>query len=228
MKQDKSSSRQLKKRMLPFLKADDFSQGLVEIRRLPPRKVVGPLFSYLCSLDEIVKWRTVTAMGAVIGDLAATDLESARVVMRRFIWNLNDESGGIGWGCPESMAEAMVRDEKLASEYESILISYIRPDGNYLEYEGLQRGVLWGIGRLARSRVECMRAAARFLPAYMESDDPYLRGLAVWAVSPILIDEAIHCLQKLTGDPGALMLFRHGKVSRVTVGQLAEKALCQH
>ncbi|MGD8292232.1 MAG: hypothetical protein PVF37_11045 [Desulfobacterales bacterium] len=227
MKQNKSSSRQLKKQILPILKADDFSQGLVEIRRLPPRKVVGPLFSYLCSLDEIVKWRTVTAMGAVIGDLAATDLESARVVMRRFIWNLNDESGGIGWGCPESMAEAMVRDEKLAAEYEGMLLSYIRPDGNYLEHEGLQRGVLWGIGRLARSRVECMRAAASFLSAYMESDDPYLRGLAVWAVSPILIDEAIHRLQKLTRDPGKLTLYRHGRVARVTVGQLAQKALRQ-
>ncbi len=227
MKQGKSSSRQLKKQMLPLLNADDFSQGLAEIRRFPPRIVVGPLFSYLCSLEEIVKWRTVTAMGAVIGDLAATDLESARVVMRRFLWNLNDESGGIGWGCPESMAEAMVRDEKLASEYECMLISYIRPDGNYLEHEGLQRGVLWGIGRLARHRVDCMRAAARFLLAYMESDDPYLRGLAVWALSPILIDEAIHRLQKLTRDPGELSLYRHGRVSRVTVGQLAEKALCQ-
>ena len=73
MKQNKWSSRQLKKHMLPFLKAQDFSQGLAEIRRYPPRKVVGPLFSYLCSLDEIVKWRTVTAMGTVIADLAATD-----------------------------------------------------------------------------------------------------------------------------------------------------------
>ena len=227
MKQDKSSSRQLKKQILPFLKADDFHQGLAEIRRLPPRKVVGPLFSYLCSLDEIVKWHTVTAMGAVIGDLAATDLESARVMMRRFIWNLNDESGGIGWGCPESMAEAMVRDENLASEYERILISYIRPDGNYLEHEGLQRGVLWGVGRLARKRVECMRAAATYLLAYMETADPYLRGLAVWAVTPVLIDEAIHRLQKLTRDPGKLTLYRHGRVARVTVGQLAEKALCQ-
>ena len=227
MKQHKSSSRQLKKQMLPFLKADDFSQGLAEIRRLPPRKVVGPLFSYLCSLDEIVKWRAVTAMGAVIGDLAAADLESARVVMRRFIWNLNDESGGIGWGCPESMAEAMVRDEKLASEYECMLISYIRPDGNYLEHEGLQRGVLWGIGRLARNRVACMRTAASFLPAYMESDDPYLRGLAVWAVSPILIDEAIHRLRKLTRDAGTLMLFRNGKIAQHTVGQLAGEALAQ-
>ena len=213
--------------MLPFLQADDFSKGLDEIRRLPPRKAVGPLFSYLCSLDELVKWRTVTAMGSVLSDLAASDLESARVVMRRFIWNLNDESGGIGWGCPESMADAMARNEKLAFEYECILISYIQPEGNYLEHEGLQRGVLWGIGRLARNRPQCMQTAAAFLLAYMESEDPYLRGLAAWAVSPILIDEAIHRLRKLTRDPGVLILFRNGKIAQHTVGQLAGEALAQ-
>ena len=227
MKQEKISSRQLKRKMLPFLQADDFSKGLAEIRRLPPRKAVGPLFSYLCSLDELVKWRAVTAMGGVLSDLAASDLESARVVMRRFIWNLNDESGGIGWGCPESMADAMARNEKLALEYECILISYIQPDGNYLEHEGLQRGVLWGIGRLARNRPQCMQTAAASLLAYMESGDPYLRGLAAWAVSPILIDEAIHRLRKLTRDPGVLMLFRNEKIAQHTVGQLAGEALAQ-
>ncbi len=227
MKQDKISGRQLKKKMLPFLNADDFSKGLAEIRRLPPRKAVGPLFSYLCSLDELVKWRAVTAMGSVLSDLAASDLESARVIMRRFIWNLNDESGGIGWGCPESMAEAMARNEKLAAEYACILISYIQPDGNYLEHEGLQRGVLWGVGRLAHSRPQCMQTATAFLLSYMKSEAPYLRGLAAWAVSPILNDEAIHCLRQLTRDPAELMLYRNGKIAQYSVGQLAGEALAQ-
>jgi len=111
MKNEKISGRQLKKKMLQILRAEDFIKGLDEIRRLPPRKAVGPLFSYLCSLDELVKWRANTAMGIVISDLAASDLESARGLMRRFIWNLEDESGRIGWGRPRSFAEAMACKE---------------------------------------------------------------------------------------------------------------------
>ena len=227
MRNRKISGRQLKQKMLPLLLAEDFIEGLDEIRRLPPRKAVGPLFSFLCSLDEIVKWRAVTAMGSVLSDLAASDLESARVVMRRFIWNLNDESGGIGWGCPESMAEAMARNEKLAVEYGCILLSYIQPDANYLEHEGLQRGVLWGVGRLAHDRPECMQTAAGFLLPYMRSEDPYLRGLAVWAASPVLSADAIDCLQQLAGDPADLMLYRHGKLTQFSVGQLAREALAR-
>ena len=225
MKNEKISGRQLKKQMLQILLAEDYIKRLAEIRRFPPRRVVGPLFSYLCSLDELVKWRAVTAMGIIISDLATSDLESARVVMRRFIWNLNDESGGIGWGCPESMAEAMARNENLAAEYACILISYLQPDGNYLEHEGLQRGALWGFGRLAHNRPQCMQAAAALLLPYMRSADPYLRGLAVWAVSPILSAEAIDALQQLARDPAELVLFRNEKLAQYSVGQLAREAL---
>ena len=227
LKKDTLSGRQLKKKMLQLLLAEDFIKGLCEIRRLPARKAVGPLFSYLCSLDELVKWRAVTAMGKVISDLAASDLESARVVMRRLIWNLNDESGGIGWGCPESMAEALACSEKLTAEYSCILISYIQPDGNYLEHEGLQRGVLWAVGRLAHTRPECMQTAAGFLLPYMRSEDPNLRGLAVWAVSPVLITEAIQRLKQLVHDPAGLNLYRGGQLAQCSVGQLAREALAQ-
>ncbi len=227
MKNDKISGRQLKKKMLQILLAEDYIKRLDEFRRLPPRRVVGPLFSYLCSLDELVKWRAVTAMGIIISDLAASNLESARVVMRRFIWNLNDESGGIGWGCPESMAEAMTRSENLAAEYGCILISYLQPDGNYLEHEGLQRGLLWGVGRLAHNRPQCMQAAAGLLLPYMRSKDPYLRGLAAWAVSPILSTEAIDSLQQLARDPAGLVLFRNGELAQYSVGQLAREALAR-
>ncbi len=227
MRKDNISGRQLKKKIQPLLLAENFKQGLAEIRRLPARKVVGPLFSYLYSLDEIVKWRAVTAMGKVVSDLAESDLESARVVMRRFIWNLNDESGGIGWGCPESMAEAMACNDKLAAEYGCILISYIRPDGNYLEHERLQRGVLWGVGRLAHAWPEGVQAAADFLLPYMSSEDPNLRGLAVWAVSPVLNTEAIHRLQQIADDQAGLMLYRNGQLVQYSVGQLVQEGLAR-
>jgi len=217
--------RQLKKWVQQLLQAEDFEPGLDEIRRLPPRQVVNPLFSFLYSMDERVKWRAVTAMGKVISDLAASDLESARVIMRRFIWNLNDESGGIGWGCPESMAEAMAQNERLAAEYGCILISYIQPEGNFLEHEVLQRGVIWGVGRLAHTRPQCMQNAAAFLLPYMESEDPILRGIAVWASGPIVIADTIRRLKQLSHDHSRLMLFRDGQLAQYSVGQLARDAL---
>ena len=225
MKNNKLRGRELKKKVLELLQAEDFEKGLCDISRLPPRQVVNPLFSFLCSIDERVKWRAITAMGKVVSDLAASELESARVIMRRFIWQLNDESGGIGWGCPESMAEAMVHSENLAKEFGRILISYILPEGNYLEHPHLQRGVLWGVGRLAHCRPQYARNAAAFLQDYMESSDPIIRGLAAWAAGPIADNKTIPRIKKLISDQSRLTLYREGRIVSYSVGQLVQEAL---
>jgi HEAT repeat protein len=225
MKNQKLRGRQIKKKILQHLQHEPFDKELDEICRLPLKATVSPLFSFLCSIDEQIKWRAVTALGKVVSDLAALDLESARVVMRRFIWNLNDESGGIGWGCPESMAEVMAQNMGLAEEYGCILISYIQPEGNYLEHEGLQRGVLWGVGRLAHSYPQYARTISGYLIPYMKSNDPILRGLAAWAAGPADGVETIPRLKELADDPSQLMLYRNGKFDHYSVGQLAREAL---
>ena len=225
MKKKVPRGRQLKKKVLAFLQSDDFARGLGKIRRLPARQAVNPLFSFLCSVDERVKWHAVSAMGRVVADLAAVDLESARVVMRRFIWQLNDESGGIGWGCPESMAEAMALNDDLAEEFWCLLVSYIQPEGNYLEHPVLQRGVLWGIGRLVHSRPQHACSIAPFLPPYLQSSDPILRGLGAWAAGPIASEPTITRLKELIQDQGSLTLYRDGRIRHYTVGELAHEAL---
>ena len=225
MENKRLGGRRLKRMVAEFLQTEDFTKGLYEISRLPARQVVNPLFSFLCSIDERVKWRAVTAMGQVVSGLAASDMESARVIMRRFIWQLNDESGGIGWGCPESMAEAMAQNINLAEEFGCLLISYIQPDGNYLEHPILQRGVLWGVGRLANSRPQSARPAAGHLPAYMETADPTLRGLAAWAAGPIAGRDMLPDLAILTRDPGRLTVYRNSQIIRYSVGELAQEAL---
>ena len=225
MSRNQTSSRQLKKRIQKLLLQKDLESGLAEIGRMPARKAINPLFSFLCSLDELLKWRAVTAMGEVVDRLADTDMESARVIMRRYMWQLNDESGGIGWGCPEAMGEIMARNEKLAGEYWCILISYIRPDGNFLEHEVLQRGVLWGVGRLAHARPQLLKTSADYLHPYMQSDDPNLRGLAAWAAGPLQNQNTTAILERLQDDSAKLSVYLDGHIKRRSVSEIAKIAL---
>ncbi|MBW2166480.1 MAG: HEAT repeat domain-containing protein [Deltaproteobacteria bacterium] len=197
--------RQLKKEILELLSHKDFEKSLGKIRKLPARKAVNPLFSFFYNSDELVKWRAVAAMGAVVSNLADYDMESARVIMRRLMWNLNDESGGIGWGSPEAMGEIMARHGRLAGEYHKILVSYIMPDGNYLEHEILQRGVLWGVGRLAHAR----------------SEDANLRGLAAWTAGLFDCKTTRILLKRLENDQATLTIYLNGKLEEFTVAQLA-------
>ncbi len=212
---------QLKKEIFELLSHKDFEKALTQISGLSARQAVNPLFSFFYNIDETVKWRAVTAMGAVVSNLADHDMESARVIMRRLIWNLNDESGGIGWGSPEAMGEIMARHDRLAEEYHNILISYIMPDGNYIEYEALQRGVLWGIGRLAHARPHFLKGFAHLLCPYMESPDPTLRGLAAWTARLFDYETTNRVLKHLENDQATLTFYLNGKLEDLTVAQIA-------
>jgi hypothetical protein len=215
--------RQLKKEILELLSDKDFEKSLEKICQLPARQAVNPLFSFFYNSDELVKWRAVAAMGAVVSNLADHDMESARVIMRRLIWNLNDESGGIGWGSPEAMGEIMAKHGRLAGEYHKILISYIMPDGNYLEHEILQRGVLWGIGRLAHARPHLVKSFANLLCPYMESPDPILRGFAAWAAKPICAKRTEYFISRLGEDNSKIKIFVDNSLVERTVSSLVRE-----
>lgn len=170
--------RALKKKVYDLLKSADFDRTIQELCQLPARQVINPLFSFLQHTDQDIRWAAVKAMGAIVPKMADKDMESARVIMRRLMWNLNDESGGIGWGSPEAMGEILANHEGLAREYAHVLISYTREDGNYLEHDVLQRGLLWGIKRLSETRPHLVQDASPYLTLYLQSGDADVRDLA--------------------------------------------------
>jgi hypothetical protein len=141
--------RNIKREVLNFLGQDDFEKNLEDIHKFPPKKVVNALFSFLVTTNQTIKQHTIIAMGEVVSRLAEDDIESARIVMRRLMLSVTEESGGIGWNTPEAMGEIMARSEQLANEYHKILISYTVGGGNELDFEGLQKSVISGLKRLA-------------------------------------------------------------------------------
>ena len=217
--------RDFKRNVTDLLKADDFAGVLETFRSYPARRVINPLFSCLCSTEPQIKWRAITALGAVVANHAQDDMESARVVMRRMIWNLNDESGGIGWGLPETMGEVMARHEGLAREYVNILVSYICEDGNFLEHQPLQQGVLWGLGRLAQTRPELLQNAAPHLHPFLSSENATLRGLAAWAIGLLTAGQDAPGLEVLKSDDTEVTLCLNGTERTYRISEIVKKAL---
>ena len=150
-------------------------------------------------------------------------MEAARVIMRRMIWNLNDESGGIGWGMPEAMGEVMAQHQGLAGEYAMMLLSYIREDGNFLEHEPLQRGVLWGLGRLAQVWPELLKDATPHIHPFLSSENPALRGLAAWIMGLLGSGQDNGSLAKLENDETEVTLYLNGTEQTFRISELVKK-----
>jgi len=217
----------LRRKIISVLKTEPLDAVLAAVWSLPPRQAVSPLIGGLSHAGGNVKWHAVSALGLVMAALATEDMEAARNIMRRLIWSLNDESGNTGWGIPEAMAEIMASHDGLAEEYAHILVAYMRKDGSYLKLLPLQRGLMWGIGRLAATRPDLLRkwGAPAYLLSYLDSEDPEVRGLAARASGILRIEEAMERLSDLRDDSSEIFLYDNGKLEIRTVGQLAGEAL---
>ena len=123
------------------------------------------------------------------------------------------------------MGVIMARNDALAREYSSILISYIREDGNYLEHEMLQRGVLWGIGRLARNRQESIPDIAPVLIPFLTSEDPILRGIAIWITGALPSPLLSPYFQELSNDDTIIEIYLDWQLMECRISQLAKAAL---
>ena len=166
--------------------------------------------------------------------MAEKDMEAARVVMRRFLWSLNDESGGIGWGSPEAMAEIMCHNPALRREYLHMLISYMREDGeelfadgNYLELPLLQRGLLWGVGRLCREhRSEMLEhGVVEDIRAYLSSPDMHVAGLALWCLDLLGVTVKAREVQQILECKDTIELFLDHEIRQIAPAELVRRVL---
>lgn len=209
---------------LGLLEKHLFLASLAPFSAIPPMRRINTLFPLLLHPTPLVHWRAVTALGQTVGQLFSRDPDGAREVVRRLMWQMNEESGGIGWGCPEAMGEILASEPGLARDYAPILISTIRKDGNYLDQEVLLQGALWGIGRLSRENPRLTREAAPHIRAFLASPAPLSRGLALWGLGSLAPQEVRDLAPAFFEDRSPLVLYRDLELQDLTVAHLAREA----
>lgn len=224
--------RDLKNQVLNFLEKVSTLEELYKgLTTFPPRKLVNVLIGAFCHREEHVRWMAILGFGPTVAHIANENMEYARVIIRRLMWMLNEESGGMAWGVPEGIAESLYHHAKLAEEYTHILVSYIRPDGNMLEYPPAQRGVAWGIGRLTtkeKERLLKLKAHEYLLPL-LNSPDHITVGLTIWALGRLLpfpeSQRLKPLLEKFCVDNFELFFFEGPDFRRTQVSELAKQVL---
>ncbi len=226
--------RALKKELSSALAHEDWRKK-ISAMNVEPDILVNPLLALRLHREEIICWRAVEALGEAVAQVAEARIEQARIHMRTFMWFMNEESGNLGWGIPEAMAVAMVKNEKLAAEYHSILASYIYNesdcDGNYLDHPELRRGVFWGLAYLATAAPNLVVKAVKFITNALMDEDSGNRGLAAMTLGVLasknhnLPPDALHKLNALQSDKATVRVYRNDKIEESSVGQLALDAL---
>lgn len=188
------------------------------------KRVLGSLVSMTYDADPRIAWRAVEALGVAASRIAEEDPDRVRELLRRLLWLMNEESGGVCWRAPEAMAEIVRRRPKLFADYIPIVVSLIVS----LEEEDLERfraGALRAIGRLGAVSGDHVREVIPAVTSALVDSDPQVRGMAVWCLREVGLAELLGNRPELFADEGPVDLYEDGFLSRTTVSQLAERAI---
>ena len=185
----------MKKIVRELLSREDYD-ALLKLAVPHGGKISGHLIHLLSGLDETLRWRAVKALGLVSYQLFQENPEKTRRILRQLLWNLNEESGGIGWGMPEAMGEILASNPQLIVEYGCLLISYLTEEECFLENEVLQKGVIWAIGRVKDFSPDLIAKVIPFLISARNHPDPSMRAAAAWTLRELGWKESLENIKQ--------------------------------
>lgn len=172
--------------------------------------------------DELVRRRAIEAIGRLAGSHGRHDLEKVRDLIRRLLWLMNDESGGLGWQAPEMIGEILVNVPALIGEYAPLLPAF-------LDEEPFERGSHHAIYRVATVNPQSFAESVGRLRDSLNDPDPATRVYAALALMAIVKDTNGNGIKGLRSDPGRLSWydFGTGELCRSTVRNVLESVLEQ-
>ncbi len=192
---------------------EEFDPARFDLWAEGEQQAAALLQALLFDEDPLVRWRAVEGSGRVAAVLARKGPEPAREAIRRALWLMNDESGGLLWNGPEVIGAVLGNVPPLRGEFTEILASF-------LEEEPFRPGVRWGLWRVAAVDPAAVASSAAALAPSLSDPDPAVRGLAALALAAASGPAATAAL---AGDPAPLEVFdfRTAALRRTTVGELA-------
>jgi hypothetical protein len=175
---------------------------------------------YLYETDENLRWPAIEAVAELMRRWwHEGSRERVHEYIRRLLWLLNDESGGIGWSAPEAIAEMIMRTPELLEPYGHIMISYV------LKGQGLLNGSLWAIGRLGKQIKEALYIYQDKVLAAFDNDEPETLALAAWAMGETDFAPAVPHLARLRDRKEIVRIYIDGHFQEKSLGNWANEAV---
>jgi hypothetical protein len=224
------SSRRIKNYLENAFKKDNWQEYFDNVLQQADRGIIPSMFHLLYNKDELIKWRAVSAFGIYSKHIADSDPSKLNNIVRRCVWMLTEESGGIAWGVPEAMGEMLANSYELTKSHTSILMSYIydNPDGsdNYLEHEPLRFGVIWGVSRLAEVYPEHIKNEQHIIEQLCELEHTArCIALVCRIIGQIGLVTKKDYLKKHSKNPAEIPLFLSKELNNYRVMDIANEQL---
>lgn len=196
-------------------------EGLIELCE-EYRQFWNELRFRLYDIDERLRWPAIECVAKFVQHWWQVGRkEKVREYIRTLFWSIKDESGGIGWSAPQTIAEIIINIPELLEPYGSMMIAHT------FEEPPLIKGGLWGIGRLGKQIAESVEFFREKILAVFENDDPETLCLAAWAMGEVGFKPALPFLKKLSGGKERVRIYIGGDFHEKSLGEWAGEAIAK-
>ena len=207
----------LKTRTLDLVKQRDFYELTILVSN--NKRALKYFYSILYEPDAINKWNCIDAFGYLAKELADSDVEFFREIIRRFIWMMNEEGGNSNWSAPEAIGEIIYNQPKLYGHFAPIMITAA------IDEEIFQKGMLWAIARFGGVIPNEVIKFEKEIIEFLHSNNPEIIGLAAIALGNSGIKNALPMLQTMINNDRLIEIYSGGKKHMLTIGQIAKEAI---
>jgi hypothetical protein len=175
---------------------------------------------FLYETDETLRWDAIETIASLMGKWWHEGKKEAVLeYIRNLLWLLNDESGGIGWGAPETIAETIILIPELLQPYGSMMMAHA------LEGPPMLNSGLWAIGRLGKRARESIPLFQDRVFAAFDSREPQTLGLAAWAMGQAGFTPALAAVKTLADRKELVRILIDGHFQEKPLGDWAQEAI---
>lgn len=181
--------------------------------------------------ETLAGWRAIKAIGRIAKALVRTDYDFLRETVRKLLWSLSDESGGIGWAAPEILGEIICADlEKFADIVPLIAEVY------EVEEDVFRPGVVYALARIAEINPRLAAGYQEIIIRSLADKDPLMRIYALQLVDRLwriaIKDELwtkeytnriFNYIDKLKNDHKVAWIYHNDGFIDIEVGEKAKK-----
>ncbi len=184
--------------------------------------VIRGLISLSYDKQDVISWRAIEAIGVISRTFSKGRMDILRETVRKLLWSMGEESGGIGWSAAEMLGEIVAGDPDAFNEIIPILWSF-------REEEMFRAGIVWAMRRIAMIRPELVAFIIQDLPEMLEDKNPAVRGYTVGLIG--ILPEALNegtgrqRISKLLSDDGPVPVYSEGELFSRSVGEIAGEVL---
>ena len=176
----------------------------------------------LYDLDENISWAAIQTVAKLMHRWWQSGKEDkVRQYIRTLFWSMNDESGGIGWSAPQTIAEIILYIPEIIEPYGRMMIAHS------LDEPPLVKGGLWGIGRLGRRVTDAVALFKDKILTIFAIDDFETLGLASWAMGEACFTPAGPFLEQLRSSAESVKIYMGNDFLEKPLGKWAQEALAK-